>query len=313
MKNILFIRDKLITEYRLTANEYLVYIGFLLLVRKNENLYYVNVDLMAYLLTKTYPCRNRLDKNISEGISGLISKGLVRQIKYGDYEKKDEWIVDLNDFKVANEKKEKGFYTVLDELDVQTILMMNEKYYSRSISLIKFYAYLLSTIFKSGRYKGVGFTSIDELASTSGCSAKTISSYLKSLEEMNLIFVYKSSDFIKFDTGEFVEISHTYGRYKDKELVESMGRQHEEEYGEKLKSKHQKIKKKNSNKNRGYAQKFNHLYKCMMDTGEIPYRKDECKKIYIAMKRLNDIYENERPNKPKKDLSIFSNFDFYEE
>ena len=306
----------MITDGKLTSNEFMVYLGLLMLLRKNESTYYANVKFLAYLLTKKYPSDGNLDRNILHGIKGLLSNKMVSQDNCSLTDQNnsinpEEWILDLSKVKNNNEKKDKEYYTPIDECDIHKILLSNNTYYTRSITLLRFYAYVSSTIFKTGKHKGVGFTSLEEMSNVIGYSTKTISSYLKTLVDLEILYIYKSKDFIRFDTGEFVEISHTYGRYQDKNRIVQAGMVHEQEYGNKLKAKHQKIKKTSSNKNRGYAQKFNHLEKCIKETGEIPYTNKECKEIYSVMLKLNEQYTKDRPDRIK-DLDVFSSFDFYE-
>ena len=312
MIQTLIIKDKIITEKNISSNEFMSYIGLLMLLKKDEKIYYANVKQIAYLLTGKYPSSCNLDKNVLSGIKGLISREIIIKVSSNV---DGEWILDLHKLiNVAvtkeNIKEHKEYYTVLDRKDICKILLLNEAYYIRSITLLRFYAYVLSTIYKNGNNKGVGFTSLEVMSNDTGHSTKTVSSYLKSLVELELLYIYKSKDFIKFDTGEFIEISHTYGRFQDKDKIIQIGVDHEKEYGEKIKNKHKKIKKTSSDKNRSYAQKFKHLEKCIKDTGEIPYKTEECKKIYQVMKRLNEQYKN---IKEQKDLSIFDNFNFYED
>lgn len=313
---ILIIKDKLILDEKMKANEFMVYLGLLMLLKKNETLYYVNVKLLAYLLTKKYPSNGNLDKNILSGIEGLASSKMISYVNIVDDSNKkieqngkDEWLLDLTKLIELNQKKENDFYTAIDEKYIYKILLYNEKYYTRSITLLKFHAYVLSTMFKTGANKGVGFTSLKSMADDTGYSTKTISSYLDLLVELQIVYIYKSKDFIKFETGEFAEISHTYGRYSDMELVNQIGIKHEQDYGNKLKGKHKKIKKPN-NKVRSYVQKYAYFKKSILETGVIPYKDGELEEIYRFMKKLN---KQQKHKKNPYSLDVFSNFDFYQE
>jgi hypothetical protein len=124
-----------------------------------------------------------------------------------------------------------------------------------------------------------------------------------------LLYRYKSKDCIIFEDGGVKEISHTYGRYNDKDLVEKIGKQHEAEYGAKLTAKHIKIKKDKSDKTRGLSQMFRYIEKCVQEGQDIPYDKKKCKEIYDAMLVLNEKNETEHPERVK-DLSIFSGYSF---
>lgn len=277
-----------------------------MLLKKDEKLYYVNTRQMVYLLTKKYPFKGNLDKNILAGINGLISKGVIDKIYYDDKIDSSEWILDLKNIISSYEKKE--YYSMLDSSEINKILLLNESYCTRSVSIVRFYSYILSTISKTGNKSGVGYTSLKIMSEETGHNKKTLLSYLKVLSDLELLYIYKSKDFIKFDTGEFVEISHTYGKFKDKDKIIEIGAEHENTYGENIKGKHQKIKKTSSNKNRSYAQKFKYLESSIRETGLIPYGDKECEEIYRVIKKLNEQYKD---TKEPKDLSIFENFKFY--
>lgn len=292
-----------------------------MLLRRENFMYYVNTSLLSYLLTGKYPADSNLVKNIKDGIEGLGKKSTLILSQSNT---NNEWIIDAKDMVKDrvdkskesetgdSEKKQKDFYVGVENTEIHKILLFSDKYYTRSISLLRFYIYILSTIHKKkdDKYTGVGFTSIQNMVDATGYNKKTISSYLRSLVELELLYIYKAKDFVLFDDGGIVEISHTYGRFKDKELIEKIGKEHEEEYGMNLKSKHVKIKKDNSDKTRGLSQMFRHAEDCLKEGKDIPYNKKKCKEIYIAMLELNEKNEANHPDRIK-DLSIFSNYDFY--
>ena len=315
---VLIIKDKLIHDDKIKSNEFMVYLGLLMLLRKNESLYYVNVKQIGYLLTKKYPTKGNLDRNVLSGIKGLISAKIISDENQVQ-DKKEEWILNLSNLIQSSQNKDKeeiklsrDFYTFVDDEEIHKILNLNNKYFTKSINLLRFYLYVLSTIFKSGKHKGVGFTSLSNMVEDTGISSKTISSYLAILVENELLYIYKSKDFIKFDTGEFIEISHTYGRFKDKDLIDEIGSVHENEYGSKLNSKHKKVKKPTNNV-RSYAQKYAYIKKSIEETGVIPYNdEDKIRDVYKFMKKLNKKQEGIKGKKTYP-LDIFSSFDFYED
>jgi len=315
---VLIIKDKLIYDDKIKSNEFMVYLGLLMLLRKNESLYYVNVKQIGYLLTKKYPTKGNLDRNVLSGIKGLISAKIISDENQAQ-DKKEEWILNLSNLMQSSQNKDKeeiklsrDFYTFVDDKEIHKILNLNNKYFTKSINLLRFYLYVLSTIFKSGKHKGVGFTSLSNMVEDTGIGSKTISSYLAILMENELLYIYKSKDFIKFDTGEFIEISHTYGRFKDKDLIVEIGKTHENEYSSKLNSKHKKVKKPTNNI-RSYAQKYAYIKKSIEETGVIPYNdEDKIKDVYKFMKKLNKKQEGIKGKKTYP-LDIFSSFDFYED
>lgn len=294
-----------------------------MLLRKNESLYYVNVKQIGYLLTKEYPTKGNLDRNVLSGIKGLISSKVISDENSSENKKiqdaKEEWILNLSNLIQSNQNKDKeeikasrDFYTFVDDDEICKILNLGNEYYTKVINMLRFYIYVLSTIFKSGKHKGVGFTSLSNMIEDTGLSSKTISSYLTTLVENELLYIYKSKDFIKFDTGEFIEISHTYGRFKDRNLINEIGKTHENEYGSRLNSKHKKVKKP-TNKVRSYTQKYAYLKKSIMEIGEIPYNYDDdkMKEVYTFMRKLNKKQQGIKGKKTYP-LNIFSNYDFYD-
>lgn len=308
METIL-IKDKWTIDKTLTTNEYLSYLGLSMLLRRNVISYFASTDILAYLLSNSYPANSRLTSAISNGIIGLAEKIMIILSQSA---KTNEWILDLQIMIDDNKKKDTThdkLYTIVDETSIHKILQSNTEYYTKSISLVRFYIYVLSTIFKvNNGYKGVGFTSIENMSDTTGYNTKTVSLYLKQLEELELIYIYRAKDRIKFDTGEIVEITHTYGRYKDKDLIVKIGKTHEEEYGSK--GKHKRINKYKGDKTRGLSQKYVHLDKCLAEGKKNPYEYEVNRDIYFAMVELNKKYDEEG-RKRGKDLSMFREFDFY--
>lgn len=177
--------------------------------------------------------------------------------------------------------------------------------------MLRFYSYVLTTIFRTGEHKGVGFTSLGNMSLETGISTRTLSSYLDTLVENKILHVYKSSDFIKFNTGRFIEISHTYGKYKNKDYINYRGKQHDVEFCNRLNGRYKKVRKP-KNKTRSYVQKYIHVKKTIEETGEVPYENNEMKDIYEFIKELNKKQEGIKGKKPYS-LDIFSSFDFYKE
>lgn len=311
----LYVKNKTILSTKLSQNGYLAYLGMLMVLRQNKTHYYVNTDYLAYLLSNQYPVNNNFKNHIRNVFYELSNLNLISIEKKNTSNK--EWIVDTEKFiehsKINKENKTKlNFYTSIDENDIYTILSITDsQYHKKYITLIRFYSYLLSTIHnKDDGYRGTGFTSISDMEITIGYNRKTISKYIQQLEELKLIFVFRSKDFIKYDNGDIVEISYTYGRFKDKDKVLHVGRTYENSYGEKTKAAHKKIRKQAGDKTRKYSQMYNHIKKCIDEGNDIKYTYSQIKKVYSVMVELNEKYKTDRP-KRMKDLSVFSGYNFY--
>lgn len=77
---MLYIKDKITLDKSFTTNEYLCYLGFTMLLKKEISEYYVNTKLLSYSLTNTYPLDANLIKNINDSILGLFNKSLITKI-----------------------------------------------------------------------------------------------------------------------------------------------------------------------------------------------------------------------------------------
>lgn len=307
---MIYLKDKFTTDESYSTNEFLVACGLYLMLKKDECIYYMNVNLLAFLLTRRLPVETNLSKNLVDGINGLKSKGLISNYDVGE---KNGWIIDasiyIDTFKSCND----SFYTVIDKDDICKILNSNKTYYVKSISIVRFYAYLLTTISKTGNKKGVGFLNSDDISAQTNLHKNTVLSYMKVLEELRIIYIYRPSDYILLQSGDIVEIGNTYGRYQDKDKVIAIGSEYAESYGESFKIKYKRLDKSAANKTRGYSHKFRHLKKRIEQGLDPEYTYDECKEIYLAMRDLNARYIKEGNNERLKDLSVFKVYNFYVE
>jgi hypothetical protein len=301
---MLHISDKITTDFNLSANGYLSYLGILLSLKKGETEYLVTAETLSYLLTKKLLDSTLLSKAITDGIANLSKNKMLEIIAT---RKKTLWVINTTNIKSG---KTGDYFTSIEESAIRKILLSNELFFTRSISVLRFYIYLLSTLYKNKcEYTGVGFTPINRMSKEFHLNPKTTGTYLKLLEELELIYVYRSKDMIRFDTGEIKEISPTYGRYEDKEKIIEIGKKHESQYGMNIQAKFHKINRAKADETRVSSQKYFHIIKCLGAGKEIPYHYDECEKIYNDMIKFNERYKD-RPDR-LKDLSIFSRYDFY--
>lgn len=307
---MIFIKDKLITDKNYSPNEFLISLGICMMLKKDECMYYVNIKSLTFLLTRKFINDKKLAKNLLDGINGLNKKGLIELTKAGE---RNEWIINTTAFINEFRLEENEFYTAIDEEDIIKILKMRNSYYVKSIAIINFYAYLLTTISKTGDKKGVGFLNNDDLSYNTGLHKNTVLNYLKALEELRVIYIYRPSDYILLQSGDIVEIGNTYGRYQDKDKVTAIGSEYAESYGESFKIKYKRLDKSVANKTRGYSHKFRHLKKRIEQGLDPEYTYDECKEIYWAMRDLNARYIKEGNNERLKDLRVFKTYDFYVE
>lgn len=307
MIKTLYIKDKITNDLTISDDSYLTFVGFLLMQRGDEFMYYVTPATLSYLLTKTYPPNRFILHSLNNGIIDLAKRQIIIM---SQNDKDGEWIIDLSVMNECGDKKENNYYTSVKETDIPIILSSNEKHFGRSISLLHFYIYVLSTLHKKKDDKqGIGFTSLNKMSAATGITKKTIISYINKLEELKLIYTYHAKNTVVFTSGDIREIPSTYGKYENKEKIDRYGSEYEEKYGSEFTTSFKKLNRSEMSKTKSYSQKYAYMVKCIDEGKQNPYEEPECKDIYTCMQSFND--KSKDPKNKKKDLSIFSNFDFY--
>ena len=281
----------------------LAYLGLRRILRNNISNYFVSIGLLSYYLTGKQITSRLVTKSILSGLDNLIKKKMITTMESDKDRRTNDWILDLSKLQINTDKnkKEKEFYTSIDSKYVSMILNSDMK---DKISIVRFYCYLMSTVSKTGEKAGVGFTSYQDMAKSINICRQTISKYMDKLENKNIIYIYKSTDSI-LDSKGIREIPNTYGDIGNKNKIISVGRSYIENYGNNAK----KIKSTKTSKTRSASAKYNILMKDLESTGEIRYTPKVMKEIYETLLEYNRKYEKDE--KDPKDLSIFSNYDFY--
>lgn len=241
--------------------------------------------------------------SIISGIENLLDNYIIKEIKDIPEKnvKKHEWIIDAS---LIYEKN--GYFTNMTFDELKKILSI-ECHYGKSITLLRFYNYILSTLHKkkTDSTYGVGFTSVETMVDKMGLNQKTIYSYLIELEQHELMHVYRPQISIVKKDGTIKEIPSTYGRFEDKEKIDRIGREYEN------KQNNKKLPRKNNN-NRALSQKYVQIKKCIDEGRCIPDKyKDELKDIYLVAFELNKKYNQESRKDKIKDLTMFKNYEFY--
>ena len=303
MNETLYIKDKITTNMDITNDGYVTYLALLCLMRKNKKLYYVNVNLLAYVLTDLFPVSRPIFNSINNGITNLADNKIIKfNPDMDNTKKKYEWIVDLSCIYERD-----GYFSNAMIDDIRKILS-ESKHFGSAASLLRFYIYLLTTIHKKkDDMNGVGFTSISDMSDKAGLNEKTIYSYFERLETLDLIYVYRPKVSIIKKDGNIKEIPASYGRLCDKNNIITVGTNYETKYTTQSTSKEKK------NNLRSLSQKYTVIFNCLRDSKKIPYEDNIVKEIYYAIKELNEKYENSSRTERIKPLEIFSEYDFYEE
>lgn len=306
LKIKVFVQDKFIKSKDFSPDMILAYLGLRKLMVKDINEYFVCVGLLSYCLLGKQSVNQLINNSIINGLIELITNGCIIHVDSGDAFKRrsNEYVLNLSNIQInkIKGKETKDYYTSIELDYIVKILNSNLK---EKISLLRFYCYLLTTICKTGLKEGVGFTSYENMATVIGICRQTISKYMNTLESLGLIHIYRSNDAI-VKNGIVHEIPNTYGDISNKDKINNIGSDFEENYGENAK----KIKSTKKSSGRSASAKYNIILSDLKTTGEIRYDNGVMKEIYKTLVEHNKKYSYD--NSLQKDLSVFSNFDFYE-
>lgn len=299
----IFIVDNVIISKDFDDDMIIAYLGLRRILRNNVNNYFVSIGLLSYYLTGKQITSRLVTKSILLGLDKLIEKKIITTKELDKDRRANDWILDLSKLQINTDKnkKEKEFYTSIDSKYVSMILNSDMK---DKISIVRFYCYLMSTVSKTGEKAGVGFTAYQDMAKNINICRQTISKYMDKLEDKKIIHIYKSTDSI-IDSKGIREIPNTYGDIDNKNKIISVGRSYIENYGDNTK----RVKSSKQSKTRSASAKYNILMKDLESTGEIRYSPKVMREIYESLLEFNRKYSDYE--KDPKDLSIFSNYDFY--
>ena len=254
---------------------------------------YINLNLIAFVLTNKKSFTRNFLVSLKNGINELTNLGIVN---LNGLISQDEYIIDLSPiyFKTtkASEGEEQTYYSMITLDEIQKCINGRSTF---KFKLLRYFAYLVGSF-----RNGIGFDSIENIANQFQCDVDTIMTNNKVLEKIQLIYVYRSDDYLVDSDGGISTITNTYGRYIDKSKVVSSALEYEKLYGFKHKTDQKQISKKMSNQTKSYVMKYNQFCK-----GHV-YDKETLKEIYNAMIEYNKKYDYK-----KKDLNMFKGYDFY--
>ena len=197
---MLYISNEIIRDEDL-SDEAIVAYAFLQILTYSPNYDSVTFNI-AQLVDQTYGQVNShsvYDK-VKYAFREIVNNGYldIRQ------ESSHWWRIFMTSFKVADE----GYVQVSAD-DIRTII--DEESIRNKPSIVRYYLLLLSTIYSKTK---VGIFDQEWFCKQMDLSKQTISKYTMFLEEMELIYVYRSGK---------NHISNTYGRFEDKELIRIEG------------------------------------------------------------------------------------------
>ena len=234
MKNMkIFLQNNIITDESMSNDEVFAYVAIrkamsqLIPIIDSENAdkkMYISAEQLCFALTGDI-IDAYLDMLIN-GINGLLKRRLITSD--GDSQSQYGYIIDVSQI-YFNTKE--IYFTIVEEWEIKKILTWSKiKYVSKRVSLMRYFIVLISTFnhSKDALYGGgkIGHMSIKYIADKAKTSDKSAKRYNKDLEEMQLLYVYRTNDKYLID-GHFKQIKNTYSRYADKEICNAFAYENE--------------------------------------------------------------------------------------
>ena len=190
---------------------------FLILNYLQENKHdelFVSIDNVGYCLTGKF-IDSQSDKNLIKG----IKKGFEGLKKEEDIiileQHKNNYIIDGKSCYIDIKK----FYFIIIQLwEIQKIFSSLGAY---GFNVLRFFVNIIGTI--NGNSKSWHMTQ-DDMVLSWGFSKNTVNDYLNKLEELELLYTFRSKARKADET--FHRVGNVYGRYRDKDLVRQEGIQY---------------------------------------------------------------------------------------
>lgn len=190
---------------------------FLILNYLQENKHdelFVSIDNVGYCLTGKF-IDSQIDKNLIKG----IKKGFEGLKKEEDIiileQHKNNYIIDGKSCHIDIKK----FHFIIIQLwEIQKIFSSLGAY---GFNVLRFFVNIIGTI--NGNSKSWHMTQ-DDMVLSWGFSKNTINDYLNKLEELELLYTFRSKARKADET--FHRVGNVYGRYRDKDLVRQEGIQY---------------------------------------------------------------------------------------
>ena len=256
---------------------------------KNRHEYYITGEAVHCYLTGNLTDDLRDIKIFNNAIMELCESGYITILQN---KKNTRFKVDASKLIIENVKESKNYYTIAYQEEIYKIMNSNEKY---RFKLLRYFLCLTSTFIQdSGGL--VSYTPANILRDIADIkNIKTVYRYNEILQDLKIIYVHKSKDYIR-EGSEIKTVSNIYGRYKDKDFITGVGDNYSNLYGTKRFS------------NAHSTRSASHKYMWWLKGKEYSY--DELKEVYLTLVEFNKKYER-IDNSKLKDLTVFSEYDFY--
>lgn len=190
---------------------------FLILNYLQENKHdelFVSIDNVGYYLTGKF-IDSQIDKNLIKGIKKGF-KGLKKEEDIIILEQnKNNYIIDGKSCYIDTKK----FHFIIIQLwEIQKIFSSLGAY---GFNVLRFFVNIIGTI--NGNSKSWHMTQ-DDMVLSWGFSKNTVNEYLFKLEELELLYTFRSKARKADET--FHRVGNVYGRYNDKDLIRQEGIQY---------------------------------------------------------------------------------------
>lgn len=262
-KTEIFLSKKILENTDISDEGIAVYIALRYAMSSNIHLG-TSINLISYCLYKSKPTRKGMEL-LKSGLKNLIELDLISLV---DTIGKD-MILDVSNllFNTKTSENTGDFFIKIFLNEVQCIFKTDKKV--NKFSILRYFTTLIGSLNNSNEIiyplakNKVGSFTINYLAKKSGLSENTIKrhgGYNSILEDMKLIYIHRSHDYLKFsDTGEIRTFSNVYGRYDDKDIILEYAKKLGVTYGESHKKSY--TFKNNSNKLRSISARYNAFIK----------------------------------------------------
>lgn len=321
----LFLNKDLVTGNSLTVDGVLAYTALRIIINESIPLYNqtntvdcVSVNRLAYALVGDMDYEKVLIDSLVRGIAELsggkwisIRKDLSTKASY-------EYVLDLSAMWLDTDKDK---FIIVSPNEVYKIMTCNEVM-KKKISMLKYFMALIST-FDWALDSKIGHMSQQFIAEQADNSTRTCQRYNDILEDMEMIFVYKSNDKVRIN-DKLKQIKNCYSRFADKSICEQYASNYENMYGVEHKIVQSKKNKSQADHNRRLGAIYNQI--CFNNTD---YDKETIKEVYKYINNKNKALQDEIDAKyaqtyltdsdkayiegleaQKRDISVFEQFDF---
>lgn len=228
----LFLNKDLVTGNTLTVDGVIAYVALRTIIDESIPLYNkstsvdcVSVNRLAYSLIGDMVYEKALTDALIRGVAELAGSKWISIRKDLSTKASYEYVLDLSNIYLDTEKDK--FVTVTPN-EVYKIMTCKEVM-KKKISMLKYFIALISTFDWSLDSK-IGHMSQQFIADQADNSTRTCQRYNEILEEMQMIFVYKSNDKVRIN-DKLKQIKNCYSRYEDKRICEMYATNYEDMYG----------------------------------------------------------------------------------